>query len=305
MTDEHHFLSVLERIVEKLHSALQKLVEAIAANTQTKQGAQQAKTQIDATVVSLPVGIGEYYRSEQSERRVKNRRESIRFWLEVVGVIAALCLLLATIITGCIFYGQLKEAQKQTGIFKKQAEQAAIDSIETAKRNDRQLTISQGQLTAAQDSVTAVKNAMYQQLRPHVLLVTMDLKAPLQPFVQIPVGNVFQNSGATPAINVWTRALGEIKPAGVKPDWIFQGSGSAASIGAGNTYEIPGMRVGPMQFQDFQNVQSGKSILYMMVNITYEDGFHHPTHHSQFCMVYDPITRLMNGCKPDEHTIFN
>ena len=98
MTHEEQIrvLQSIERSLTNLQKTLQKLVEAVADNTQTKDGAKQEHTQVDAAVVSLPVEITEYYGSEQSERGIKNNREHIRIGLEIAGVVIAVLLLVVT-----------------------------------------------------------------------------------------------------------------------------------------------------------------------------------------------------------------
>jgi hypothetical protein len=208
-------------------------------------------------------------------------------------------------ITGAFLYSQFRIMTDQTKILSDQSISAIAGAIESERNTRVQLETAQKQAKAAQDSVKAVQNAMYQQLRPHVLLRAMDLAIPLQPNTIIKLNNAFENSGQTPALNVSTLGKSEVKPRGEKPDWGFSGTGSKQSIGAHGTYDMPAWVIPAQNETFFKQIMSGDSLLYVLVSITYNDEFHHFTHHSRFCMVYQPQTAMMTGCPVTKETLFD
>ncbi len=68
--------------------------------------------------------------------------------------------------TAVIFHGQWTEMANQTKLLNEQAKQAALDSIEAAKKVERQLDITERQANAAQASVKAIQRQMRLDQRP-------------------------------------------------------------------------------------------------------------------------------------------
>lgn len=155
MSEDHTILHSIERALTKLQEVLQKLIESISKHDQTEQSNKQQKPQVSINPeVRLPVEITEYYRSEQGERRIKNRHERIRICLDITGVAVAVLLLIAAVITAVIFYGQLQEAKEQTRVFKRQADQAKLDAAQ--------------QLSTAKVALLAEQNRFVKDQRPYI-----------------------------------------------------------------------------------------------------------------------------------------
>jgi hypothetical protein len=139
--------SAAQRALAQIQQTLQKLVESIDKQEQSTESYRQQRIQVGLNAeVRLPIEIPEYYRSEQSERAEKNKRERSRLRLERFGVILAAIVAVLTGITLRVFYKQLKESQTQTGIFRDQANQAKLDAAD-------QLRVAKDQLREGQKPI--------------------------------------------------------------------------------------------------------------------------------------------------------
>jgi hypothetical protein len=100
-----------------IQNAIEKQTEAIKKQQQSQAAEQQRHFQTDTkVVVSLPVEITEYHRSEQDDRPVQNRRDRIRLGLEFAGILVALAIAYFTYRSLNIFNGQLQQMRTQTEI---------------------------------------------------------------------------------------------------------------------------------------------------------------------------------------------
>ncbi|HTB93086.1 MAG TPA: hypothetical protein VK728_09670 [Candidatus Sulfotelmatobacter sp.] len=107
----------ISRWLSEIQKAIKEHTEAAKKNQQANARERQQQAQSEAkTVVRLPVEVTEYYRSEQSDRPIQNRRDGIRLWLEIIGVIVGLAIAAFTLGSLFIFDGQLKEMKRQTEI---------------------------------------------------------------------------------------------------------------------------------------------------------------------------------------------
>jgi hypothetical protein len=150
--------------LKAIHQAIKEHAEAAEKyhQAETSQRQEQSQTELK-TVVRLPVEVGEYFRSEQGERPVKNRRENVRVILETCAVIAAFALAGITLVTLRTFNSQLTQMKEQTKTLSQQAAQSAQDS-------QRQLDLSGKQVTAAQDDVKAIQRQMRQDQRAWITI---------------------------------------------------------------------------------------------------------------------------------------
>jgi hypothetical protein len=117
--------SPMLRLLADIKNALNRLVETIAEHEQSdsRETEQETETELQA-LVRLPEEVTEYYRSEQRDRPVKNRHETIRMVLESAAVIAAVGLAILTLCTLVTLNGQSTQMQHQTCI----QQQAAINA---------------------------------------------------------------------------------------------------------------------------------------------------------------------------------
>jgi len=105
----------LLRLLGDIKQTLDHLAKAIAEYQQANQSKEQEKVNAELkTVVRLPIQVTEYYASEERERTPKNRRDTIRFRLEIIGVLVAVGLVILTICTLRTLNGQLSEMRRQT-----------------------------------------------------------------------------------------------------------------------------------------------------------------------------------------------
>jgi hypothetical protein len=112
MTDEQgSILLSIQKALEKI----QEHIETIAKYTETQEGKREEElNRVIKSEVGLPIEVTAYYRSEQGERRVKNRRDAIRLYLEIGGLLVAVALVGLTLKTLVVFQSQLTEMQTQT-----------------------------------------------------------------------------------------------------------------------------------------------------------------------------------------------
>lgn len=99
-----------------------------------------------------------------------------------------------------VFYRQFGEMQAQTSILSSQAQQAATDSIESAKKVEKQLAVADKQAKAAQDSVKAIQRQMRVDQRPWIRPFTTNT-ADINLVDNQPISITFRyrNLGKTPA----------------------------------------------------------------------------------------------------------
>jgi hypothetical protein len=101
--------------IQKALEKIQEHIETIAKYCEAKENKKQEELDRTAKVeVRLPVEVSAYYEAENGERRIQNRRDTVRFWLEVGGLSVAVILVCLTLGTLRVFQGQLQEMQKQT-----------------------------------------------------------------------------------------------------------------------------------------------------------------------------------------------
>jgi hypothetical protein len=145
-----------------IHKAIKEHAEAVEKYQQSEvsQRQQQAEAEVK-TVVRLPIEVSEYYRSEQRDRPISTRRDTVRLILEIVGVVLALAIAVLTLCSLFIFNGQLRQMQ--------QANEASEVESRIARRHARQeLRVAQQQAKAAQDSAKAIEGQTFQSERPWV-----------------------------------------------------------------------------------------------------------------------------------------
>jgi hypothetical protein len=125
--------------------------------------------------------------------------------------------------TALVFHRQFKEMQKQTKILNDQAQQAATDSIDSAKRVEKQLGISDKQAKAARQNVAAIQQQMREDQRAWLKLemISSDYSNVVGaiPSAMMRVTNV----GKTAALKVRIGILIELVPDGTTPRFIVPG----------------------------------------------------------------------------------
>jgi hypothetical protein len=212
MPNSEDLLKSIQGSLEKIHKA----IEAIAEQNDTSQRDKQINAHIDSQVdVGLPVEVSEYYRSEQGERRPKNRRDIIRLILEIAGVATAIILAALTLKTFLVLRGQLREMQSQTTILQNQADQTVRDAASARTQTDEQIGIAKDQFRFDQRPVIWLSNTQDQ-----ALLFQIAQARPTSP-KQILVTLHYSNYGKSPAYNmrnsrvmlVEEKSADKIKPA--------------------------------------------------------------------------------------------
>jgi len=201
--------------LKAIHQAIKEHSESVTKYQQaeTSQREQQAQTELK-TVVRLPIEVAEYYRSEQGDRPVKNKREKLRLILEVAGVIAALVLALVTLCTLLTFNKQLSEMQKQTN-------NAAIDARASRRHARQELRIAQQQAEAAQGGVDAIQGQMRQDQRAWIQM-TQTKKLTYNENQPLTVNIEVLNIGRTAAQHLITEVIVEKLPIKLPPSLSFK-----------------------------------------------------------------------------------
>jgi len=107
----------LLRLLGEIKKALNRLTETISEYEQSKSAQKKPETDtVPKVEVGLPPEITEYCRSEQADRRIKNKRDKIRIRLEVTGILVALAIAYLTFRSLIVFNGQLIVMKQQTEI---------------------------------------------------------------------------------------------------------------------------------------------------------------------------------------------
>jgi hypothetical protein len=282
--------------LEAIHQAIKEHTESVAKYQQSEQSERQKQAQSELnTVVRLPVEVTEYYRAEQSERPVKNRREIIRISLEIGGVITAIILAGLTFKTLLAFKNQLSEMQIQTVTIKQQVIQSARDS-------QQQLELARDQVATAQDSVAAIQRQMRQDQRawlaPISGSVTLNDKHSLR------VDVILHNLGKTPALNVSTILdWRDIQPGPLDLKY----SPLVKTVGHGTVYSTGkmGMFAASPQIPTIDELnahRTGKRVFYFFGIIGYEDIFGRK-HSSRLCNILNLDLATVRQC--DTYNVAN
>lgn len=124
-------------------------------------------------------------------------------------VVLTLLTLIVAVVTLRVFYRQFVEMKTQTGILNTQAQQAASDSIESAKKVDRQLTLAKQQTVAAQDSVKAIQRQVRQQERAWLRADYPGVKAVPSPNAPIAFQLTLVDIGKTSALRIRIHSMVE------------------------------------------------------------------------------------------------
>jgi hypothetical protein len=281
--------ATVSKWLEAIHQAIKDHAESVAKYQQSEQSdrQQQAQTGIN-TVVRLPIEVSEYYRAEQGERPVKNRRERIRITLEIVGVIAAVGLAFITFITLLVFNKQLSEMKTQTKTLSAQAVQSAKDAQQQLVITQQQANAAQNQAKAAQENLDVLRQQFQQDQRPMIAITNVvfidmmtgkDIPAPL---IGKPIGITiyFKNIGKSQALKVVTHRhllfgdkVSDIRPE--PPDKNSYGgvleSGSQeymTAVSVRDTYSVESVNVNPAEVVNWD----GSEPIIIFGRITYRDS---------------------------------
>lgn len=225
-------------------------------------------------------------------------------------VILTVLMFVVGIVTAVFFYKQLREMSRQTGIISSQAKQAADDSVESARRVERQLALSERQARAAQDNVEAIRKQMRQDQRAWI---EMEQTEPLvfvenKPFTfNLHLANI----GKTAARNLITQVVFEKLPIKSEPSLSFREGIARTSSTVGVLFPndpnmaVPGLwqRVIPgtrnkkaetilPSATDVQEFADGKTYLAVYARTSYVDIFGRP-HVSKFCKFYTTNTKSL------------
>jgi hypothetical protein len=227
-------------------------------------------------------------------------------------VILTALLFVVGAVTLVVFYRQFGEMQKQTGILNAQAQQAAVDSVEAAKKVETQLEIARKQARAAQDSADAARSQLVQTEKgfildqwPYLWASKVELSsAPTagQPLVAV---FTFKNIGKSPAQRVQmykSFGLVNVNPerediARAQMEALFKDAKRTMKRGATQTAP-PGEEFFTSTQQpifltehDTDLIEQGLSELVAVGGVTYEDVFGKP-HETEVCrtIVNKPLT---------------
>jgi hypothetical protein len=201
------------------------------------------------------------------------------------------------IITLIVFYGQFGEMKTQTRVLTDQAKQAATDSIEAAKRVERQLATAKQQADAARDSVTAIHEEMREDQRAWVGRAIFNL-----------TGSSITNFGKTPALDViitgGAHFFDQMTP--LTDKWIAEHKKelplkrlSAGAIFPGQVVAQPlPIPVSITTNPNWPEVIKHQKFYYMFTKAVYYDGFGRK-HTTRICGVWIPETNAFDpgyGC---------
>lgn len=220
-------------------------------------------------------------------------------------VILTALLVVVGAVTFRVFYRQFKEMATQTGILNGQAQQAAADSVEAAKRVERQLEFARQQAEAtgkqakaSQDGVYAVKRQMRQDQRAWIKVeinqcVPESANHPYAPPVEI------TNIGKTAAREVNTQIIVQLLGKDEVPALTFDVNRAQTIAYSGIIFpnikpaiypaqwvlDLPGFhhfKVGVLSIGDVDDLTFGRKYFAVYARIMYLDvfGTHHWTH---FC----------------------
>jgi len=206
-------------------------------------------------------------------------------------------------IAGCIFYQQFVEMNAQTGFQERAAKQTRIDSQAASLATGRQLALMQKQLlqqqvmsestgkqlSIMQKQLLQQRDTSEKQLRPYIFLQSMDLTQHIVPLTETPVTNSYINGGETPAFDVHTENTNQNIIDGTEPKFIFKTpTSSNVTIAPKGTYDVL-LKIDPLTPVQVAQYNAGTRHVYMVGQITYSDVFHR-THHTRYCIVFDPST---------------
>jgi hypothetical protein len=107
--------------------------------------------------------------------------------------------------TAWVFHRQFEEMQTQTRILNTQAEQSALDSVESAKKIERQLSIADRQATSSEKNVKAIQRQFRDQQRPWLRIeggISIKKQSPVGGRIQWTVTTKIWNYGLSPATRV-------------------------------------------------------------------------------------------------------
>lgn len=204
--------------------------------------------------------------SGQNPQKPMNWFRNPDWWM----VILTAFLFVVGVVTLIVFYRQFGEMQKQTTILNTQAQQAATDSIEAAKKVERQLTISDKQAKSARDQVEVISKQMRLEQRAWIGVGVLDLK-----------GLVYKNFGKGTALKVTTQAFTHFSKTEVtiSDKWIAEQKDipPAHVLSAGSLFPDQ-VILGPTgkdltKYIRWSQVEAGTEFLYEFGTITYFDVF--------------------------------
>ncbi|MCU1222888.1 MAG: hypothetical protein JWQ42_981 [Edaphobacter sp.] len=180
----------------------------------------------------------------------------------------------------------------QTGI---QAAQTTVLATAAGKEAEASKIMAEN---AAKQAVIArnSERLMEAELLPFISLQLMDLAEPIVPGKKTKVANNFINEGGTIAFEVQNLSTSSSIVDGSDPPFVFEApTGSRANISAKGTFDGD-IYIGPQTPEQIAQIKLGIRKVYVVGKIIYTD-FLHTEHHTFYCMVLDPHTGKMNGCK--------
>ena len=209
-------------------------------------------------------------------------------------ILTALTFIVA-VVTLFVFYRQFGEMRTQTGILSTQSQQAAADSIDAAKRVERQLVIAQQQADATKKSVGAIRRQVRQDQRAWIR-VSIN---PLPVFVgkEVVASGEYTNTGKTAAHNVIVNLVVERVKNGKDPiftwrilhytGWTGMMYPNAPEKFSSYWFDVPiGTKGRPsptiISMSDVSDLMNGKTYFVVFGEVRYEDIFQ-VRHRTEFC----------------------
>jgi len=203
-------------------------------------------------------------------------------------VILTAFLFVVGVVTLVVFYRQFREMKAQTSILNTQAQQAAADSIESAKRVERQLAIADKQAKAAQ----ATADAAYRSIRATIesdrpWIASNGITVQGATLEEIHVTAHFLNAGRSPARIIETKFGTEVYSTfPEKPRYPTPKSRPSRLLLIPGRQVTSAEPVPPLTPEDIQEIKSHSKTLYFYGFAKYEDLRTHEVHKTKFCWFY-------------------
>ena len=216
-------------------------------------------------------------------------------------VILTALLFAVGVATVVIFHKQFTEMTKQTRLLNTQAQQAATDSVEAARKVERQLAIAQSQAKAANDTAEAARisaEISQRQVRAYMNLSVPKIVPPLLWYdakLQLILGTlIFTNSGQSPAKDVITiqgafldRLYPTVADNCKRARHLKKSEASAPSKNPVGPQSIASMaiRVSDPSQNGWNAIQGGAATVCAFGSVFYDDIFG-DSHETEFCLFY-------------------
>jgi hypothetical protein len=170
--------------------------------------ADQSTTALPLPSVVTSAGVAATAKTDELKREcpkeisVRLLEEKKLTTFERLSIVLSAVTLFTLFITFLVFYGQLQESKRQTELFRKQAEQAAIDAHKAQDQTQQQMDFS--------------KDSFRRDQQPYVWVAgtptSENYQNPLTKEFQVIVSAHYRNFGKSPAIALQRYSLVEVGP---------------------------------------------------------------------------------------------